>query len=371
MSEQKYPVGQHPNLPPPEFTVGVLPWLKESLFSSWANSLLTLFGFYLVWTLFPPFLDWAIFSADWTGSSRDDCSREGACWVFIRVWFDQLIYGRYPDESLWRINFAGLLVIAAGIPLFVPAVSRKIKSMLTLFLLVVFPIICFYLFYGGVFGLEIVETPLWGGLFLTLVIAVTGIVLSLPIGILLALGRRSEMPVVKSFCVIFIEFWRGIPLITVLFMASVMFPLFVPESLSPDKLVRALIGVTLFSSAYMAEVIRGGLQAIPKGQYEAASALGLNYWKSMSLIILPQALKMVIPGIVNTFIGLFKDTTLVLIIGLFDLLGMAQLAATNPNWLGFAVEGYVFAALGFFIFCFSMSRYSQRLERMLNTGHRN
>lgn len=371
MSEQKYPVGQHPNLPPPHNTVGIVHWLRESLFSNWYNSLLTLFSIYLIIMLLPPLLDWAIFSANWVGSSREDCSADGACWVFIRVWFDQLIYGRYPDEHLWRINTAVLIVIAAGIPLFLPMVSRKIKSLLTVFLLVVFPIICFYLFYGGTFGLEIVETPLWGGLFLTLVIAVTGIVLSLPIGILLALGRRSDMPVVKSFCVIFIEFWRGIPLITVLFMASVMFPLFVPENLSPDKLVRALIGVTLFSSAYMAEVIRGGLQAIPKGQYEAAAALGLNYWKSMSLIILPQALKMVIPGIVNTFIGLFKDTTLVLIIGLFDLLGMAQLAATNPDWLGFAVEGYVFAALGFFIFCFSMSRYSQRLERMLNTGHRN
>ena len=371
MSEQKYPVGQHPNLPPPVNTVGIVHWLRASLFSNWYNTILTLVSLYLIIKLLPPLLDWAFISADWTGDSRESCSREGACWVFIRVWFEQLIYGRYPDEHLWRINSAAILAIVAGLPLFIPAVSRKIKSLLTVFMLVIYPIICFYLFYGGSFGLEIVETPLWGGLFLTLVIAVTGIVLSLPIGILLALGRRSEMPVVKSFCVVFIEFWRGIPLITVLFMASVMFPLFVPENLSPDKLVRALIGVTLFSSAYMAEVIRGGLQAIPKGQYEAASALGLNYWKSMGLIILPQALKMVIPGIVNTFIGLFKDTTLVLIIGLFDLLGMAQLAATNPNWLGFAVEGYVFAALGFFIFCFSMSRYSQRLERMLNTGHRN
>ena len=218
--------------------------------------------------------------------------------------------------------------------------------------------------------LPLVETPLWGGLFLTLVISGVGIVMSLPIGIVLALGRRSDMPVVRGICVVFIELWRGVPLITVLFMASVMFPLFMPEGMNFDKLVRALIGVMLFSAAYMAEVVRGGLQAIPRGQYEGAAALGLPYWKMMGLVVLPQALKLVIPGIVNTFIGLFKDTTLVLIIGLFDFLGMIQLAGTNPDWLGFAVEGYVFAAFGFWIFCFSMSRYSQHLEKKLATGYK-
>ena len=197
----------------------------------------------------------------------------------------------------------------------------------------------------------------------------SGIVASLPIGIVLALGRRSDMPVVRAICVAFIELWRGVPLITVLFMSSVMFPLFMPEGVNFDKLLRALIGVMLFSAAYMAEVVRGGLQAIPKGQFEAAQSLGLSYWKMMGLIVLPQALKIVIPGIVNTFIGLFKDTTLVLIIGLFDFLGMAQAVATNPDWLGFYVEGYVFVAFGFWIFCFSMSRYSQHLERKLHTGN--
>lgn len=371
MTTQQYPVGQHPNLPPPKSSVGAVHWLRENLFSNWINSILTLVSIYLIYKTIPPLLDWAFFSADWRGDTRDACSKEGACWVFIRVWFDQLMYGRYPEEEVWRINTSYIIAIIAAIPLFIPSVTRKIKLAIGGFLLVIFPIICFYLYFGGAFGLEVVETPRWGGLFLTLVIAVTGIVMSLPIGILLALGRRSDMPVVKSFCVVFIEFWRGIPLITVLFMASVMFPLFVPEDMTMDKLLRVLIFVTLFSSAYMAEVVRGGLQAIPKGQYEAAAALGLNYWKSMLLIILPQALKMVIPGIVNTFIGLFKDTVLVLIIGLFDLLGMTQLAATNPNWLGFNIEGYVFAAVGFFVFCFAMSRYSQHLERKLNTGHRN
>jgi len=228
-------------------------------------------------------------------------------------------------------------------------------------------------FFRGVQGvLPDVETPLWGGLMLTLVVALTGIVASLPLGIVLALGRRSNMPIIRSISVIFIEFWRGVPLITVLFMATVMFPLFLPEGVTFNQLLRALIGVALFSSAYMAEVVRGGLQAIPKGQYEAADALGLSYWKSMRLVILPQALKIVIPGIVNTFIGLFKDTTLVSIIGLFDLLGMVQAGLTDSKWLAPNVPytGYVFAAFAFWIFCYGMSRYSQYMERKLDTGHK-
>jgi len=370
MSEQKYTPGQHPSLPPPQNLVGPVAWAREHLFSGPYNSALTLAALYLLYVIVPPLFDWALFSANFTGDSPEACTNDdGACWVFISVWFEQLMYGQFPEDSIWRIETAYIVAILASIPLFFNRVSIKIKGGLAVFLLTVYPIMCFYLFYGGSFGLEVIETPLWGGLFLTLVIAVTGIVASFPLGIVLALGRRSQMPVVRTICVVFIEFWRGIPLITVLFMASVMFPLFVPEELNPDKLLRALIGVALFSSAYMAEVIRGGLQAIPKGQYEAADSLGLSYWKSMIFIILPQALKMVIPGIVNTFIGLFKDTTLVLIIGLFDLLGMAQKAATNPDWIAYNIEGYVFAAFGFFIFCFSMSRYSQRLERKLNTSH--
>ena len=369
MSE-KYTPGTHPDLPPPKNMVGPVAWIRDNLFDGPVNTVLTLCSLYLLYIIVPPMANWLFIQADWVGEARDDCSKVGACWVFIDVWMQQLMYGRYPGEELWRINLSYILVVVTALPLFFKAVPGKVKGVLAGILLLVYPIVFFYLYVGGSFGLEFVETPRWGGLFLTLVIAVTGIVASLPLGIVLALGRRSEMPVVKSICVVFIEFWRGIPLITVLFMASVMFPLFVPENLSPDKLVRALVGVALFSSAYMAEVIRGGLQAIPKGQYEAADALGLSYWKSMLLIILPQALKLVIPGIVNTFIGLFKDTTLVLIIGLFDLLGMAQAAATNTQWLGFTIEGYVFAAFGFFVFCFGMSRYSQRLERALDTGHK-
>ncbi len=369
MSErsQSYETGQHPDLPAPVTSTGVIGWLRLNLFATVPNAILTILAaLFLLWFI-PPILDWAIFSADWAGQTREDCSREGACWVFIKVWFRQLMYGRYPVEEIWRINLAYVIALAAGILLFVPGLRGK--PWIGLFLLVGFPIIAFFLFVGGSFGLPEVETPLWGGLFLTLVISAVGIVASLPMGILLALGRRSNMPIVRALCVTFIEFWRGVPLITVLFMASVMFPLFLPEGMNFDKLIRALLGVMFFSSAYMAEVVRGGLQALPKGQYEAAQALGLNYWKMMGLVILPQALKLVIPGIVNTFIGLFKDTTLVLIIGLFDFLGMVQLAGTNPDWLGFAIEGYVFTAFGFWIFCFSMSRYSQHLEKKLHTGH--
>jgi His/Glu/Gln/Arg/opine family amino acid ABC transporter permease subunit len=571
MSEQTYKPGTHPSLRPPSSTVGVYGWIRSNLFSTPLNVALTLLGIYLIYVLIPPVIQWAFIDADWRGETRNDCSREGACWIFIGVWFKQLMYGRYPDDELWRINLAYVIVAATAVPLFMP--TFRYKHWIGVFLLFIFPIIAFHLFVGlskltveawpyrlmifcaiglGVIGLlpvlniwreksrtismillvlvpiwglsassswtsgtlagasgtvafvsvilvvvpavvlalaamrspwremisknywkfcvgtgvlalvgfmlpalfwneiagpsppwpfivlpaflamaavcpwgydeqaggpgrlaqllipaylvivyllmagppdalnfgfldwtpntkpffvgaqsvlPFVETPLWGGLFLTLVIAVVGIVASLPIGIVLALGRRSNMPVVSAVCVAFIELWRGVPLITVLFMASVMFPLFMPEGLTFDKLLRALIGVTMFSAAYMAEVIRGGLQAIPRGQYEAAQALGLSFWKSMGLIILPQALKLVIPGIVNTFIGLFKDTTLVLIIGLFDLLGMVQLAGSNPDWLGFSHEGYVFAAFVFFIFCFSMSRYSQHLEKKLHTDH--
>jgi len=244
-----------------------------------------------------------------------------------------------------------------------------VKAWITFLLIFIYPFIAYYLWLGDGFGLTFVETAKWGGLFLTLVVAGTGIAASLPIGILFALGRRSDMPAIRSVSIAFIELWRGVPLITVLFMSSVMLPLFLPEGVNFDKLLRALIGVALFSAAYMAEVVRGGLQAIPKGQYEAAAAMGLGYWKMMRLVILPQALKLVIPGIVNTFIGLFKDTTLVLIIGLFDLLGIVQAATTDPQWLGMAVEGYIFTAFVFWIFCFSMSRYSMYIERKLHTGH--
>ncbi|HCA25079.1 MAG TPA: amino acid ABC transporter permease [Pseudomonas sp.] len=357
-----------PDLPPPRMSVGVLGWLKANLFSNWFNSLLTVFAIYLIWLVVPPLLQWAIIDANWVGSTRADCTQEGACWVFIQQRFGQFMYGFYPSELRWRVDTTLWLAIVGAAPLFVPQMPRK--ALYGLAFLVLYPLIAWSLLHGGVFGLSVVATSQWGGLMLTLVIASVGITGALPLGILLALGRRSNLPAIKVICVTFIEFWRGVPLITVLFMSSVMLPLFLPEGMHFDKLMRALIGVILFQSAYIAEVVRGGLQAIPKGQYEAAAAMGLGYWRMMGLVILPQALKLVIPGIVNVFIALFKDTSLVIIIGLFDLLNSIKQATTDPAWLGMATEGYVFAALIFWIFCFGMSRYSQRLERKLDTGHK-
>jgi len=356
-----------PDLPAPATSVGVVGWLRKNLFSSPSNTVLTFFLLYLIYVTMVPLIQWAFIDSNLVGENREACTGGGACWVFVSVRFQQFMYGFYPEAEYWRINIAFGLLLALMIPLFIEKFPRK--GWLATFILVIYPFIAHQFFSGGSFGHKKVETTLLGGLTLTLILSGVGIVASLPIGIVLALGRRSGMPIVKSVSVVFIEFWRGVPLITVLFMASVMLPLFLPEGTHFDKLLRAMIGIVLFQSAYMAEVVRGGLAAIPKGQYEAANALGLSYWKTMGLIILPQALKLVIPGIVNTFIALFKDTTLVLIIGLFDLLAMIQAGFTDPNWLGFSIEGYVFAALVFWVFCFGMSRYSQALEHKLHTGH--
>src|SRR5476651_1116647 len=357
-----------PDLAPPKMTVGVVAWMRANLFSSWINTLLTLFAIYLIYLIVPPLLHWAILDANWVGTTRTDCTKSGACWVFIEQRFGQFMYGYYPPVMRWRVDLTVLLAIFGVAPLFISRFPRK--AIYGLSFLVLYPIIAFTLLRGGYLGLPNVATTEWGGLMLTLVIATVGIAGALPLGIMLALGRRSNMPAVKVVCVTFIEFWRGVPLITVLFMSSVMLPLFLPEGMGIDKLLRALIGVILFQSAYVAEVVRGGLQAIPKGQYEAAAAMGLGYWRAMGLVILPQALKLVIPGIVNTLIALFKDTSLVIIIGLFDLLNSVRQASADPTWLGMATEGYVFAALVFWIFCFSMSRYSMHLERKLDTGHK-
>ncbi len=357
-----------PSLPPPASTVGWIGWVRANLVSSFTNSVLTVvLGVAIVyygWQI----LDWALFSADFAGVGQKDCESSGACWVFIRSRLDFFIYGFYPNSEIWRINIMFALLAALIVPHFFE--GFRYKKLFGWLLLTAFPVVSGVLLLGGILGLAPVETDKWGGLALTLVLAFVGIVAALPIGILLALGRRSDMPIIRGICVCFIELWRGVPLISVLFMASVMLPLFLPEGVNFNKLLRALIGITMFQSAYMAEVVRGGLQAIPKGQYEAAAALGLGYWKSMRLIILPQALKLVIPGIVNTFIGLFKDTTLVLIIGLFEVLQTMNTSITDPAWSNVAVEGYVFAGAVFWVFCFAMSKYSQALERKLDTGHK-
>ncbi len=356
----------HPDLPPPAASVGAVGWARSNLFSSWFNTLLTLAALYLLYITIPPLVKWAVIDADFAGSTRDACTGEGACWIFIKVRFFQFMFGFYPSGEYWRAVCAFLLI--GGLVVYLLVDNSPKKGWVIGFTVFVYPVIAFFLFYGGL-GLEVIDTHKWGGLMLTLIISTIGMFFALPFGIILALGRQSSMPVAKSVCVVFIELWRGVPLITILFMSSVMLPIFMPEQLEIDKLARALIGIVFFQSAYMAEVIRGGLQAMPKGQYEAADALGLGYWQAMLLIILPQALKTVIPGIVNTFIALFKDTTLVLIIGLFDILAIVQSAFTDPKWLGFSKEGYLFAAAVFWVFCFSMSRYSQHLERKLHTGH--
>jgi general L-amino acid transport system permease protein len=357
-----------PDMPPPGKVFGPMAWMRNNLFDGWFNTVLTLVSVYLIYLIIPPLLDWALFNANWVGTTQADCTKEGACWVFIHQRFGQFMYGYYPAEFRWRVDLTVWLAILGVAPLFIAKVPKK--GFYGLGFIIVYPVIAYWLLHGGAFGLETVATSQWGGLMLTLVIAVVGIAGALPLGILLALGRRSNMPAVKVVCVTFIEFWRGVPLITVLFMSSVMLPLFLPEGMNFDKLLRALIGVILFQSAYVAEVVRGGMQAIPKGQYEAAAAMALGYWRTMGLVILPQALKMVIPGLVNTLIALFKDTSLVIIIGLFDLLNSVKQASADPKWLGMATEGYVFAALVFWVFCFGMSRYSMHLERKLDTGHK-
>ncbi len=358
-----------PQAAPPISTAGVAGWMRVNLFSSPANTALTLLTIYFLYLVVPPLFEWAFVNSLWEGESNKDCRGiEGACWVLIPKRFGQYIYGFYPEPERWRVNLTFILFCINLLPVLFDRVPGR--TFAALFLVFGFPIIAFVLLHGA-FGLEVVPTHKWGGLTLTLVFASAAILFSLPIGILLALGRRSEMPVIRTICIAFIELWRSVPLITVLFMASFMLPLFTPEGVNANELLRALIGFIMFASAYMAEVVRGGLQALPKGQIEAAQALGLNYLKSMQLIILPQALKIVIPGIVNTFIGLFKDTALVSIIGLFDLLLVARSSVTDPKWLGLEHESYIFAALIYFIFCFSMSRYSLWLERKLDTGHQN
>lgn len=358
--------------PAPRNLTGPIAWLKDNLFDGANNIILTLAALVIVYMVVPGAISWTLTNANWTGGA-DACRAnvDGACWPFITRRWEQYLYGFYEHSERWRVNVL-LGMLAVGIGLLVYEKTPK-RNWIGMFMLLAYPVIAFVMLYGSeTLGLQIVSTDQWGGFMLTLVVALTGIVASLPLGIVLALGRRSSMPVIRNICVVFIEFWRGVPLITVLFMASVMFPLFLPDGVTVNQLLRAVVGVALFSSAYMAEVVRGGLQAIPKGQVEGASSLGLGYWQSMRLVVMPQALKIVIPGIVSTFIGLFKDTTLVMIIGLLDLFGSVQAAVADPNWAIKSVPytGYAFCAIVFWIFCYSMSRYSRYLEDKLHTGHK-
>jgi general L-amino acid transport system permease protein len=430
--------------PAPAQTVGVVGWLRRNLFSGPGNTLLTLVGAYLAWVVVSAVVDWAILNAVWEAENRRECldkvGRSGACWPGVFAWFDNLIYGLYPKDQVWRINVGFLILVLWLVPLWLERVRSKVAIGLTAVL--VYPFLASYFFLGGDKGviwsalialgvatfawvwatallerrtgatlgelvlaradaldadprhqrrvllysgaagwlvayvlvwfwyLPHVGTNQWGGLFLTLVVSGIGMAFSLPAGVLLALGRRSTLPVIRMACTAFIELFRSVPLITILFMFTTMLPLFLPVGVEVDQLVRAIVAVCCFAAAYMAEVVRGGLQAIPRGQYEAASAMGLGYWQATRLIIMPQALKIMIPAIVSTFIGMFKDTTLVSIVGLFDLLNMARAIGEDTTWLGLFIEPFFAVTVIYFIFCFAMSQYSINLERRLDTGQR-
>ena len=368
----QYEPGTHPDLPPPPNSSGVVGWAKANLFSSPLNIALTLLALWFLWQILPPSIHWLFSGAVWAAADRKECwalmeaPRDGACWAFIRGSLELFLYGWYPEPERWRVDLTFVLFAAAVFG----ALRENIPGKkYWLIFAVAFPFIAAWLLFGG-FGLEAIPTNKLGGILLTLVVAVTGISFSLPIGVALALGRRSRLPILRALCVIFIEFIRGVPLITLLFVASTMLTYFLPPGSTFDLLIRVLIMVTLFAAAYIAEVVRGGLQGLSAGQYEAADSLGLTYWQAHRLVILPQALKISIPGIVNTFIGSYKDSVLVLIIGMMDILGLGRARLNDPEWLGLAPELYIFIALFFFISCFAMSRYSLNLEKKLQTGHK-
>lgn len=362
-----YKPGEHPDLPPPMLISGPVAWVRDNLLSSTTNILLTIVSVYFLYKILPPALEWFFFDAAYTGSDRRECEAKagGACWAFVGERFRLFTYGFYPQAERWRVNIAFILLPLALVPILWDRAPWRRK---TIWFSIAFPFIAGWLLLGG-FGLTPVSTDKFGGFLLTMIIGLTGIVCSLPIGILLALGRISKLPVIRLFSVCFIEFIRGVPLITLLFVASTMLSYFLPPDADFDLLLRVLIMVTLFASAYMAEVVRGGLQAIPKGQIEAADSMGLKYWQSMRLVVLPQALKISIPGIVNSFIALYKDTTLVIIIGLLDPLGIGRASVATTEWGGLSTEVYVFISIFFFISCFAMARYSLHLERKLETSH--
>jgi general L-amino acid transport system permease protein len=345
-----------------------LSWLRANLFSSVTSSLVTLVLLYLVGRALWGIIAWGLVNAVWHAPDGRACQAAsggaGACWAFLGVWGRFILFGRYPYAEQWR----PLLVVLIFVALLLASCDRRLWGGRLALLWLAGIGASLVLMLGGAFGLSFVPTDLWSGLPLTLIIAIVGLAAAFPLAIVLALGRRAAMPAVRALSVAYIELIRGVPLITVLFMASVMLPLFLPAGMTIDKLLRAQVGFILFFAAYLAEVVRGGLQAIPKGQYEAADALGLGYWRKTALVILPQALKIAIPPLVNIFIGGFKDTTLVTIIGLFDLMATASNAITDPAWRGFYVEAYSFVGVIYFLFCFFMSRYSGALEARLKRG---
>jgi general L-amino acid transport system permease protein len=362
------PAKSQPEAAPPG--AGAVAWMKENLFATWLSTAVTLALGYIIVRVLIAFLSWALFNAVWsvpysaTGIAQTAVCQNlkgiGACWAVIADKYRLILFGRYPYDEQWR----PALVVAIFIGLYVVSAMRRFWRKELGLIWIAALIVVGVLMWGGIFGLAPVTDDFWGGLPITLILATFGLAFGFPLAILVALGRRSrELPAVRILCVVYVELIRGVPLLSVLFMASVMFPLFMPAGVNVDKLLRAQIAFILFAAAYLAEVVRGGLQALPKGQAEAADALGLSYWKKTGFIILPQALRLVIPPLVNTFIGFFKDTSLVLIIGLFDLLTMGKVALSDPPWQSFSTEVYIWLGLIYIAFCYAMSRYSRGLEQ--------
>lgn len=349
---------------PPVTEVGVIGWMKANLFNGWFNSILTLVVLYLLWLSVPPLINWALIDSYWFSTSDQCKAGTGACWSVITANIRFILFGFYPHDLQWRPLLAIIILVA----LLIYSQNRNNwkKSLFYAWLLGLFTM--GLLLKGGLFGLETVESNKWGGLPLTLLLSVFGLTAAYPVGVMLALGRQSKMPIIKSFSVVYIELIRGVPLISLLFMSSVVFPLFLPEGVSINNILRAQVAIILFTAAYIAEVVRGGLQGVGRGQYEAADSLGLNYFQTMRLVILPQALKIVIPPSVSILISAFKDTSLVVIIALYDLLKTTQTTLSDPKWMGFSAEAYIFVALIYFVCCFFMSNYSRRLERELDTS---
>ncbi len=351
---------------PPKTNIGIVGWSRAHLFNGWINSALTLFVLYGLYKVVPPFINWAFLHANWAPVSGTCSESSGACWSVVTANIRFILFGFYPHNLQWR----PLLAIVILVLLLFFSQNRKRWNMKLLYIWTAGLFIMGVLLKGGLFGLESVETDNWGGLPLTLLLSVFGLAAAYPVGILLALGRQCRMPVIRSFCVVYIELIRGVPLISLLFMSSVVFPLFLPEGVVINKILRAQIAIILFTAAYIAEVVRGGLQGINKGHYEAAESLGLNYFQTMRLVILPQALKIVIPPSVSILISAFKDTSLVVIIALYDLLKTTQSTLTDPKWMGYSSEAYIFVACIYFVCCFAMSNYSRKLEKELDTDRR-
>ncbi len=352
-----------PARPAPVKTEGLMAWIRSNLFGNAGTSLGTLLVGAVLLAVVPRFISWAFINAVWSGDFEACHTAAGACWAVVGEKYRIIIFGRYPFEEQWRPLVATVLLLA----LLVGSCMRMFwKAWLGLAWIAVLAFF-FTVMYGGVLGLSRVETDRWGGLPLTLILASLSMAMAFPIALVIALGRRSALPAIRSVCTIYVELIRGVPLVSVLFMASFMFPLLMPQGFSIDVLIRVFAGITLFAAAYMAEVIRGGLQAIPKGQIEAAATLGLSYWQTQRKIVLPQALALVVPGIMNSFISTFKDTSLVTIVSLYELTGAMSLALnSDANWRPFKIEGYLFIALIYFVCCFSMSRYSQWIEKQVN-----